>query len=331
MPGHALKGYLGVGKAASGSDLSFSPVVRDRFCRYVDLEFVESQSEEIDPTSGRAEPEEAFLGPYDSRLRGTLEGTSEGAIGYLLRSLMGTVSTGAAVTGAYPHTFTKADSLASANRLTFEKKYGTIAEAEYANGVVKSMRYDFNQRGMSRWGFEALTTNPVYTASPTSPTLPAALTTRWSFGMHTFTFGGATRRIRGGSVEIDNNAYDDDFDTTSRSRRDADYGEFNVNVSLDMLFDDLTDLRRFWGGAALTGPANVPALYECNVKAEHPTAIAGAEKHTVEFDMDKLFITGVTRRLSAKDVIMQTITGRALYDATNGAVTVKLKNTQATQ
>lgn len=331
---HAFKGYLGAGKAASGTDLGFSAAARDRFCRFIDLELTEANQEELDPTSGRAEPEAAFLGPFDTRIRGTLEGTTEGLIGYLLRSLFGTVASAQqAATTAYLHTFTLADTLPSASRLTLEARYGTKAEAEVVNAVVKSMRYDFSNRGLLRWGFEALGALPTYTSTPTSATLAAAGTTHLSQQMHTFTLFGATRKIRSGSIEIDHGNDEDDFTATSRARQDAEYGALRATFDLEVLFADLADHRRFWGGATLTTPADVPSYYAVNVKAEHPTEIVGAagHKYTAEFDFPKAFLTGVTKPMRGRDAIVQRIQGTAVYDsATTKAVDVKVKSTQTT-
>jgi hypothetical protein len=327
----AFKGYVAAGKAGSGSDLSFSAVARDRFNRFVSSNMPQSNTPEKDPTSGRSEAEGVAWGPFDNKLEAVLEGSTEGALLYYLRSLFGNVtSTQQAATAAYQHVFTRADALASADRLTFEQKYGTKAESEIANGVVKKYRYDFTQKGMVRHGISALLANPAYSSSPTSATLPAVGTTRISQPMHTFSLAGVTRKVRSGWVEIDGGNMDDDFSAPGRARIDAERGPFEVSFELEMLFTDLTDRRRFWDSAAATTPGNVATFYECNVKGEHPTVIASTYKHTIEFDMDAVSLEAVDLPMQGKDFITERVRGSCIYDATNGAVTAKVTNTQTT-
>lgn len=328
-----FKGALGAGKGTGSTDLAFTAVARDRFCRFIDAEFTEDHQAEMDPTSGRAEAEAVALGPYDNRLKATLEGTVEGIVPYLLRSLMGGVTSAQqASTTAYLHTYTRADALAAVDRLTFEKKMGTSAEAKVANGVVNRLRYDFGQRGMVRWSFDALCAKSTYSSSPTSATFPSATTTRLSQYMHTFTFGGSSFVARAGSVEIDTHNMEDDFTATQRFRRDAERGPMEVTCVLEALFQNLNNWRQFMGGVSVTEPGNDPVYYEANVKGEHPTEIVGAtgHKYTAEFDMDKCWVEKVGLPVPGKGFIAQSMRLKGIYDSTNGAATVKLKNTATT-
>jgi hypothetical protein len=328
------QGHLGVGKASSGSDLSFAAVARDRFNRFSRCDFKEQHRETPDDkNSGAREVEDVALGHFDARLEAELEGSVEGALTYLLRSLMGTVvSAQQSATPAYLHTFTAAPTLAAADRLTFEKRYGTKAEAEIANGVVNKYRYDFTQPGFVRHQVNALLANPAYSSSPTSPTFPAVGTTRISQPMHTVSLAGVSRKVRGGWVEVDGGNDENDFSATQRGRIDAERGRLKGAFQLEMYFADLADKRRFWDSASATGPGNVAVFYECNVKGEHPTDIAGAATHkpSIEFDMDKVFLREVGTPVQGDGPIIQTVQGLTAKDPTNGAVTIKVKNSQAT-
>lgn len=325
----AFQGYNGAGKAGSGSDLSFSAAARDRFSRFISSEFQQGNRVSKDPTSGRSEIEDVSYGAFENKLVATIEGSTEGMLLYLLRSLFGTVvSAQQGGSAAYLHTFTRAATLASADRLTFEQKYGTKAESEVANGVVSKLRYDFSQGGMVRIGYEALCANPSYSSSPTSATFPAVGTTRISQPMHTITLAGTSRQVRSGFVEVIGGNMEDDFVATQRARVDAERGAFEVNFELEMLFADLTDRRRMWDSSSATGPGSEATFYECNVKGEHPTAIASTYKPRIEFDMDRITMEAVGLPLEGKNFIVQRVRGFGSYDSTNGAVTAKVMNSQ---
>lgn len=331
---NAFKGYLGAGKSGAVTDLSFAAVARDRFARYVDCDWRQSNGEELDPNSGRAEVEEAFLGPLEASIDFTLEGSMEGILGYLLRSIFGAASSAQqGGTAAYLHTYTVADTHAAGGRLTFEKKYGASAQSLVGNGVINRLRYDFTQRGMVRIGGTALTANPAFNGSPTAATLPAANVTRLSQYMHALTFDGGSVPVRQGFVEYVRGNDEDDFTATSRARRDAELGSFMANTEFELQFTDLTHLRRFWGAASATGPGDVPAYYPFSLVGTHPTDIVGAagHKYTLTHTLPKLYLQEVSIPLRSKDVIIQTVRGTATYDAaTSAAATVTLKNSQTT-
>lgn len=313
---HAFRGFLGVG-VQTGADLRAAAVARTHYARFHNSEITESQGEEVDPTSGRRDPESVALGDYDARYKGTLEGTTEGPIPLLFQSLMGgTISTSTVGSTGKRHRVLIADQLSAHNRLTLEERQGTDAESELVNAIVDSIEFNINQAGYARWMVEALASSPNLLASPSTPSLPA-IATLLAQRFTTFTFDTSTAHVvRNLSWKLAAGLDDKDFDVTSRQRRDASYGEFEATFDAELTFQDMSELRRFWGGASVNAPVDVDTYFPVNIKTERSDLIpGGTAKHGVQIDLPKCFITGTSKALEGRNVVRQRVKGRAIYDA----------------
>lgn len=326
---HDIKTALGVG-VQTGADLTAALVARSRFARSFELDFQKHYEIELDPSAGRAELEEVILDRVDAKLTGVLDGSVEGPLTWLYRSLLGTdtITTPAGGVNSRDHTITLSDALTSNSRLSLEKKVGTRAQAFNANGVVRMLECQFNQQGMLRHSFEALCGKPS-TAASTAVTLPG-LATRLSRRMGTFTLFGLadnTLKVRGGSWRLERVLDDEDFTATSLFRRDAEYGELRATWEAQVLYEDEDQVKRMWGGTGQTDPKDTAAYYAAKFKFEHPTVIEGVLKYGVTADFPRSSIQ-VTKPQRAKNVILQTIRGTATYDAsTTKAVDIVIRNT----
>lgn len=327
---HGFRGAFGVGNQ-TGADLTVATVARDRFARYFDAEFAMAYEADEDPTSGRSETEEVFLDRVAASLDFTIEGSVEGVLTRLLKSLFGTdtITTPGGGILTRDHTITVADTLGTAGRLSFEKKVGTSSHAFIANGVVQRLRVGFDQAGQMRFAGRALCGKPQYLAAATAVTLPTAAT-RLSRRMGTFTlFGLADNalKVRSGFLEYERVLDEEDFTTDNLFRRDAEYGAFRARWELQVLYENADQVRRMWGSATETEPKTTPAYYDATVKYEHPTVIEGALKYGLTAKFPRSHIR-VSAPLPAKDVIVQTIRGTAVYDTvTAKAADAVVRNT----
>lgn len=330
---HAFKGVTSVGYHASSQvNLRTALVARTHFARFHDWEVTMNPNAVFDPTSGQTAPESVALGNYDVQFRGVLEGTTEGPIVPLLGSVLGgTPDTTTVGTTGKQHVIPHADVLPSRGRLSMESKWGTSARALLYAGVAKRVRYNAMQAGYAQWEVEGVGSSPARTESPTAATLPA-IATLLSQRKSTFTLDGvATRSVRGYNWEVSRAVDEDDYDVGSHQRRDAEYGELTVNFDAEVTFEDDTDIRRFWGGAALTGPSDTEAYYPLTIQSERYDVIPGGTAvHTAKLTAPKVFLTGCSTPQRGRDQIRQRIQGRAIYDAaTSKACDVTLINTVA--
>jgi hypothetical protein len=321
---HAFKGFLGAGVQV-GTDLRAATVARTHFARFHDIEITESQGEEIDPTSGRRDPESASLGDYGIDIKGTLEGTTEGLIPLLAQSLMGgTIATTTVGTTGKKHTLTGfADQLTGHSRLTLEQRFGTDAEAELLNAIIKSLEFNINQAGYARWSIEGVGSSPARLATPTVPTLPDPLTLL-AQRFTTFSLGGSTAMVvRNLSWKLATQLDEDDYDISSRQRRDASYDESMATFDAELTFQDMTELRRFWGSASATAPEDTEAYHAVDIQTQRADLIAGGTaKHGVQLTLPKCFLTKVSTPLQGRKVIRQKVQGRAIYDPSSTASAV---------
>jgi hypothetical protein len=324
---HGTSGALGVGQQASAAKLSAATVAPTRFNRFHENEFTVQHNEEFDPTSGATEPEEVALGSFDVRARGTLEGSVEGAIGFLLHSVMGSVSVaneGAGTPQGKKATYTFANTIPNAGRVSLEQKMGTASDALRMNAMVTKMRYDFTQPGFSRWMYEAIGGKLERIASATAVTLPGVATLLGQ-KMHTITFDGVTTLVvRSGWWEVERPGMVPEHVVTSRTADDAEYGEAAARFELEVIYENMDQIRRgFFGSATGTGPEDAATKRAVKIVAQHPTVFdGGTAKFESTFDFDKVFLTGVSAPLRGRDVIVQRITGRAIKSANNKVVLV---------
>lgn len=317
---HAFKGFLGVGyHASSQTDLRQAVVARAYFNRFHDLDVQHKQGEEMDPTSGRSEAESVSLGNYDLQATGTLESSTEGCVPLLARSLMGGAFADSTVgTTGKQHLLQIADTVPSNARLSCEVRYGTNAESITFNAVCKSLGFKLDSAGYAKWPFKLVGSTPTYLGTPTTPTFPDPLTLL-SQRNTTFTFDGATTHIaRNLSWSLERKLDEDDYDVTSRQRRDAGYGDFIATFDAELSFQTLAQFRRFWGGSSATTPADTDTEFAVNISTARSDVIAGGTaKHTAELDLPKAFLTAVGNPMKGKDAIRQKVQGRSIYSASS--------------
>jgi len=328
---HAFKGWLGIGFAGI-TDLRQTIPARTTFARFEDIEVSEKHNEDIDPFSGRSDPESVALGDYDLRVKATLEGTTEGPIVPLIRSLMGGASTdGTTGTTGKTHALQIADTVPNNARLGCEVRYGTDAESENFNAICNAIEFQITQQGYARWVADLIGSSPAYNGSPTSPTLPAT-TTLLSKRQTTFSLDtDTTHVVRGLSWKLERKVDENDYDVTSRQRRDASYGEFIATFDAEVTFQTAVELRRFWNAATATAPVDGPeAYFPVNIQTQRVDVIpGGTAKHGIVIDMPKAFLTKVGTPMKAGDVIRQRIQGRAIYSPSGSTYSAQVTMTNS--
>lgn len=333
---NAYKAHVGVGKQAGAVLLRDALVPRDRFSNFYEAEFIPDRRVDEERTSARAELEEVGLDEYDLRLRGVMEGSTEGILTRLLYSLLGgKASAQQGATAAYKHTLTVADTVPVDARLSFEKKLGTMSAAEAANGIVREVTLDFTRAGFLRIGFEALC-GKHEEVSPTAATLPARTTllTRRGAGQTggLMTIAGeASTRVRGGTITLRRALEEDDFDLLSQFRADAEYGDVMATFNVSLGFRDNKFMKLFWGSAAAVAPSDESAYYNTQIAFARPDVIASTFRHLLQVNMPRVFLKPPSRPLRGAQFITQQVEGIAVYkSADSKAVDVEVTNTQTT-
>lgn len=326
----ATKTYLGIGAhATSLTDLRQAKVAPTHFARVHSLQLTHKHGEEVQEPGAMPDPEGASLGDYDYRIAGALEGTAEGPIVPLARSLMGVqpVTSTVGTTGKQHVLTGVADSLPLAGgRLSTEVRKGTSGVSEQGNGVCNELGFQITQAGYARWPFGIIASSPVRNASPTSPTYPD-MATILSKRVTTFTFNGATTKVlRGLTWTMKRGVDDKDYDATSRQRRDAGYaGPFETSFDAELQFFDDTEQREFWGGAGVSQPGDDSTYYAANIKtARNDVIVGGTAKQTVELDLPKVFLTEQSQTIQGRDAIRQRVRGRAIYSPSGSVYAQKL-------
>lgn len=336
---HGFKGFLGIGKQSTNVKLRDALVARDRFSQFYECDWQDNRNVERDPSSARATIEEVAIDNYDLQLVGVLGPSTEGVLSRMWYSLMGAkASAQQGATAAYLHTLSEADSVPNDGMLSAEKRFGTLAESEAANIVVKKMGIDFTQAGFLRHPFEAVAGKPERIQPATTATLPAVSTfLARKYAGHAQAFmtiaGVATAPVLSGRVDAMRAVDEDDFDVLSNYRRYAEYGALTAEFSVQLKFEDMSYLRRFWGGASLNTPADPdePVYYATKIGFVKPTVIASTFRHSEIVDMPRAHLSKVSKPVRGKEGIVQTVEGFATYDSgTTKAFDVQVLNTQTT-
>jgi hypothetical protein len=326
----ATRSYLGIGAhATSLTDLRQAKVAPTSFARLHTIQTVDKHGEEVQETGGMPDPEGVSLGDYDYRIRATFEGTAEGPVVPLARSLMGVqpVTTTVGTTGKQHVLTGVADTLPLAGgRLSTEVRKGTSGVSVQANGVCDELEFQITQAGYARWATSIIGSSPARNGSPTSPTYPD-MATILSKRVTTFNFNSATTKVvRGLSWKLKRGVDDKDYDVTSRQRRDAGYaGPVETTFDAELQFFDDTELREFWGGAGVSTPGDDSTYYPVNIKTARNDVIAGGTaKQTVELDLPKVFITEKSEGIQGRDAMRQRVRGRAIYSPSGSVYAQKL-------
>lgn len=281
----------------------------------------------------RPDVEEFATDRHETTFEFEVEGSTEGILPLVLNSLLAVVptSTQQGATAAYLHEWVGVgDTTPNAARLSIEKRDGTIDDSELINGVVDEVQIKWDQEGFIRIRVKGPGSSWEYLAAPSSPTY-AAVSTLLSRVMCSFTIDAVTTLpIYGGSVTLRRPRKMDDFTCTSIERRDADFnGEIEFTAEFQALAEDLTWLRRYLGGAAVTAGQTVEAYVAANVKIEHPTVIADTHKPRIEVDLPRCVVLLPEEvPINGKDYLLQTVKVQATYNSgTTRSITTKIMNT----
>ena len=329
----AYQSVLMSGKQTS-ADLAAALVTRTKAQRFTKCNFQHGQNYEYDPSAANIGPDLAAQGPYDLKLDAELLGFTEGVIEQAYLSCMGAVSTateGAGTPQAHRSTFTFANSVpAAGGYVSVERGFGTSTEAEAANFAITrvearggSAMVRYMLKGVGGKPQRVTKSTPTYT---TAPPLPGSYLT-------TITIGGASTKCRGWSHYVDHHNEENGYDGTHRYRTQAEYQEAEAGCDVELLFENMDMLRRFWSSATATEPdatGTAPA-YATEIKTEGkqiPTS-GGTEKHTLDWKATSCVLDSLDVELAGRDLIRQRIRGRALRDGTDGVAKVYMINTSA--
>ena len=226
------------------------------------------------------------------------------------------------VAAPFTHTFTPTDDLDS---YTAEKRIGTFgtkafrvpgskvntAEVRFeaTSGAAGAAQGEFNWLGRD-----------VDDTGPNAATLSAL--SAFMFHHGSVELGGVPlpRQPRNVRVGWNNQLVEDDYVIGSRRRKKADAGGLVVEGEYSLVFDDLEQIRRFWGSDAATTPAAAPTFRALSVILDDGT------RH-LKFVMPSVLLTAGTVSAAGKSQVTQRFTFGAT-EGSGGAVpmTAELKN-----
>lgn len=219
------------------------------------------------------------------------------------------------VTTPVTHTFQPQDTLHS---FTWEQRLGTFtAKGQRVHGAkINTMNF--------AWETGLLTAEINAVAEDVDDTAPtaASLSTLDPYIFHqaTVTYDGGVVQVKRGNISLDNRLVDDEYVTGSRRLADIEAGGLMVNGELQLVFEDLTQVAKFWGANAATTPAATPTFRTLNIKFDDGTRY-------IEFILPKVLLTQGDITTERKSQITQTLAFKALYDtATAKLLSIDLKN-----
>ena len=234
-------------------------------------------------------------------------------IGYLLKWTLGQVSTTRPdATGAPDvrrHTFTPANQLQS-----FTAAVGKdIFEHRFIGCVVDSMELSVEDE------FATVTASIVARqdrkATLATPTFSDV--SYFTFAQTIATVGTVQAPVESLTLSIANNA-DGEAGVRLGSRFPAfiAVGAREVTVSMDLTFEDTTHLEKFWG--APSGPVDIPTQALTITMTGPPINASPTHNYRLEFTLPRVVYQTSNQEISARDRIVQSVEGRALFDRTVG-------------
>jgi len=246
----------------------------------------------------------------------------ENGIGQLLFQCLGAVSSAQqGGTAAYLHTITPADEPPS---LTVEKGMDAITGLQYpgckiAKITLKSVRKEKLSVSVEVVG---KTEKVVSLSTPSWSNLPDFTFAQGTFKINTVACGD----IVGIEASIINALLGEEYRPQSRVISKLPVGSRRVEGRFDLEFADKDELERFYGAGAATEPQDTLAGTALDLKWEGAT-IEGAYKYYLQLEIPQVYYTTAKAVLNKRDLILQGVEFKAIYDATaTYAIKAKLQN-----
>jgi hypothetical protein len=326
----AYNGFVGLGKeTAWGTSVS-----RATFLRFMSFEFQHNPNITPLEHSQSRYMHGSMFANYDFKFAGRFESRPD-ALGEFFRSMFSVepVSTNPG-TLAYNHVFTPSPEGTTPilAPYTVESRFGTANVAEVGSGgLVNEMTVAWDNNmvfidvaGMCR---KPSTGAPTALGSyaPSRPFMYHQL----ELTPNTF-FGDGTnaKGVRSGSIQFVDETTQE-WASQDRFFERPERGRLRANVQLQMVFDDLRDMRRHWDDAGVTTePVAVDAPERALNFKWVGSEIEAGQNYEMEFDFTKMVMQPPQKPQSAGEQILQTVVLTASYDeGASKFMTARLKNT----
>ena len=314
----SFNGSIGIGKQS----VFKTKVARTEFMRFIDANIEENPNAAPLENSGSQEIDAILIGPWEIKATGVVELRPDNC-GLILYSLMGAVASAQiAATSAYKHTFTRAD---SPKHLSLEYAYGTNPESEDVTGFApEEVVFEFTDRLLTM-DFGGPAHKVEANASPTSKSL--VTTSPFTKFMAAITLGGVAATVRSMRLTVNRNPQMDDFVNGSLFLDSLEYGAFLVTADWEVVFDDLTERKKFWGGTgAGTTPDSLVKSYADSVVFTGEQIGATGEYYIIQFNLPKNIIVEHDAPMHGKDQIIQRFKTQAIYDGSSKTMDIELTN-----
>jgi len=235
--------------------------------------------------------------------------------GEILKWALGAVSTANPATGVYTHTFTPADDIKS---FSMEIARGKVTALRYNGIKINSIEFGITHGELLTASLDIIGGRKPAKKARSTPTFSAL--DAFVFHQGVATIGGTdkTALVRETTITYTNNLVSDvGAYGLKREMQKLPEALGNLDASLGLNFEDTAQLDAFLAENSLA----------LNLKFESEI-ITGTYKYFLEINIPRLYYDTETANISEKELIAESVSGTALYDATAGnVISVKLQNT----
>lgn len=246
----------------------------------------------------------------------------ENGIGQLLLFCLGAVeSAQQGGTAAYLHTITPADDPPS---FTLEKGMDTITGLQYPGCKIRRLTLKTVRKGKLGASVELVgkTEKVVSLSTPSWSNLPDLTFTQGTYKID----GAANGDIIGIEVKIENALKEEEYRPQSRVISKLPVTTRVVNGRFDIDFVDKSQLEKFYGVAAATEPQSALTGVALDLRWEG-SVIEGAYKYSLQLEIPQVYYNTAKALLDRRELIVQGVEFRAIYDATaTYVIRAKLQN-----
>jgi len=250
----------------------------------------------------------------------------ENGIGQLLLFCLGDVdSEQQGETDAYLHTITPVEDQPS---FTVEKGLDNITGLQYPGCKISRLTLKSVRKEKLSCSVEAIgqTEKVVSLSTPSWSNLPDFTFTQGTYKIDTVACGD----IIGIEARISNALQGDEFRPQSRVISKLPAGLRTVDGRFDIEFVDEAQLEKFYGAAAATEPQLDLTGVALDLKWEG-AVIEDPYKYYLQLEIPQIYYTTAKAVLSKRDLIVQGVEFKAIYDATSTyAIRAKLQNKETT-
>ena len=243
-----------------------------------------------------------LMGPLDASGSVAIDLTPEGAMGWLLKGLFGSVSSSLVATGVYDHTFTPAITLPSFTIQT--DRVGACIW--WIGSVIQSMDINITTDALLEatvnWVCQQPETNTAETPS-------FSLLDPWTAYEVAIDLNGVSDLMfRNLSLNISRESEGDRTLNTQRYISGVTPKMFSMNGSFELEFDDADQWERFLGAIAATSAQKTQDSQALTITITSTDAITGAYYYSLTFNIYEFYIEDANAPISApNDRILQTV------------------------